>query len=61
MPSDSGFKRLAEGDRPTVTFKLDGETIRALQGETVAAALLAAGRLVFRETAVSGADAAPFA
>lgn len=60
MPSDSGFKRLADVDASTVTLRVDGETVSAHLGETVAAALLAAGRLAFRETAVSGRKRGPF-
>ncbi|MGI9416469.1 MAG: (2Fe-2S)-binding protein [Geminicoccaceae bacterium] len=60
MPSDSGFKRLAEGSAASVTLHVDGEALAARAGDTVAAALLAAGRFTFRQTAVSGSDRGPF-
>ncbi len=60
MPSDSGFKRPAEGDAPSVTLDFDGNVVMACPGDTVAAALLAAGRFTFRQTAVSGSDRGPF-
>ena len=41
--------RLAEGERgPQITFELDGEPCTAYDGETIAAAMLAAGRRSFR-------------
>lgn len=60
MSSDSSFKRPAEGDAPSVTLSVDGEALAARAGDTVAAALLAAGQLTFRQTAVSGSDRGPF-
>ena len=60
MPSDSSFKRLGDVDAASVTLRVDGETVSAHLGETVAAALVAAGRLAFRETAVSGRKRGPF-
>lgn len=47
------FDRPTEG--PAVTFTFDGAPVAARAGDSVAAALLAAGHLVFRETSVSGA------
>jgi predicted molibdopterin-dependent oxidoreductase YjgC len=41
----------AEGRGRAVTIRLDGEAMTAYEGETVAAALLAAGRRTFRTTA----------
>ena len=35
---------------PLVEIKVDGETIQAIEGEPIAAALLAAGKSVFRYT-----------
>ena len=46
--------------RAPVSIWFEGEEILAEQGDSVAAALLAAGILVFRHTAVSGAARAPF-
>jgi D-hydroxyproline dehydrogenase subunit gamma len=55
------FRRLPEadaGDAVAVTF--DGRPLAARRGDTVAAALLAAGVLANRETPVSGAPRAPW-
>lgn len=43
-----------------MTIVVDGAPLRARAGDTVAAALLAAGVLAFRRTAVSGAPRGPF-
>ncbi len=37
-------------EEPTVEIEVDGEVIRAIPGEPIAAALLAAGKNVFRYT-----------
>ena len=60
MSSDSSFKRLADGVAPSVTLRVDGEAVTACSGETVAAAMLAAGRLAFRQTPVTGRARGPF-
>lgn len=53
------FKRL--GDTGTaVTLKVDGKPIRARAGDTVAAAMLAAGVDHCRTTPVTGAPRAPY-
>lgn len=53
------FKRL--GDTGTaVTLKVDGQPIRARTGDTVAAAMLAAGLDHCRTTPVTGAPRAPY-
>jgi len=53
------FKRL--GDTGTaVTLKVDGQPIRARAGDTVAAAMLAAGLDHCRTTPVTGAPRAPY-
>ncbi|CAH2598613.1 (2Fe-2S)-binding protein [Rhodovastum atsumiense] len=52
------FKRL-DPAQATLRFTFEGQSIAARPGETVAAALLAAGIGVFRETPVSGAPRAP--
>jgi len=49
VPVAAGVER---GERLTFTF--DGERIVAFRGESVAAALLAAGRRTLRSTAVKG-------
>ena len=53
------FRRLHSGGEP-VTIWLDGERIEARAGESVAAALLAAGTRDFRTTPVSGAARGPW-
>lgn len=44
----------------TLRFRFDGTEVEARPGDTVAAALLAAGVTVFRQTPVSGAPRGPF-
>ena len=53
------FRRRAPVSVP-VTIWFEGEEVQAEQGESLAAALLAAGVSVFRHTAVNGAARAPF-
>jgi sarcosine oxidase subunit alpha len=43
-----------------VTLTVDGRSIEAREGDTVAAALLSAGILEFRTTPVTGAPRGPF-
>jgi predicted molibdopterin-dependent oxidoreductase YjgC len=43
------------GPRSPITFLVDGEQVTAFQGETVAAALMGAGRRTFRTTARNAA------
>lgn len=52
------WKRLPDA-AATVEIAVDGERVRARDGDTVAAALLAAGVTTFRTT-FSGAPRAPF-
>ena len=59
MKPDSPFLRLREPDAP-VRLKWEAEEILAAPGDTLAAALLAAGVDVFRATPVSGAPRAPY-
>ena len=54
------FRRIAESHAASVTLTLDGRSIEAQAGDSVAAALLANGALVSRKTPVSGAPRAPF-
>ena len=44
----------------TVTLTVDGQRVFARDGDTVAAALLAAGRQAIRRAAVTGAPRAPY-
>lgn len=56
------FKRLADASaaRAAVTLTVDGKPVSAREGDTVAAALLAAGIDHCRTTPVSGAPRAPY-
>ena len=61
MPST--FRRLEEPDEAEsrwVEIQVDGQSVRAREGESVAAALLAAGLRSNRTTPISGAPRAPF-
>lgn len=53
------FKRLHDEAAP-VGVTIDGEAFTAREGDSVAAALLAAGRTHCRTTPVSGAPRAPY-
>ena len=53
------FRRLDSSLAP-VSFNFEGSTIAAREGDSVAAALLAAGISTFRETPVSNAPRAPY-
>ena len=53
------FKRLAEAGAP-VTITVDGKSISARAGDTVASALLAAGIDHCRTTPVTGTPRAPY-
>jgi sarcosine oxidase subunit alpha len=53
------FKRLAETG-PSVALTIDGKAVRTASGDTVAAALLAAGIGHCRTTPVTGAPRAPY-
>jgi D-hydroxyproline dehydrogenase subunit gamma len=54
------FRRLPDHEQRSVTIHVDGERISARAGDTVAAALLAAGHEHCRTTPVSGAPRAPY-
>jgi sarcosine oxidase subunit alpha len=53
------FNRTVDVSAPDVMVAVDGKTIEARDGDTVAAAMLAAGILQFRTTPVSGAPRGP--
>ena len=53
------FRRL-EDARREIEFDFEGRLVTAREGESVAAALLAAGLRSFRATAISGAPRAPW-
>ena len=54
------FQRSQPDARQRVTFTIDGKTVDAREGDTVAAAMLAAGFDHCRTTPVSGAPRAPY-
>ncbi len=54
------FRRLPDLAGATVRFTIDGRPATARAGDTVAAALLAAGVAACRTTPVSGAPRAPY-
>lgn len=54
------FARLPDDSAAQVTIVVDGTKVTARAGDSVAAALLAAGLRAFRSTAVSGAPRGPF-
>ena len=60
MPSDSRFTRRLDGAERPVVIDFEGAALEARAGESVAAALLASGRIVTRTTPVSGARRGPF-
>src|SRR5215472_11258246 len=54
------FRRLTDARRPALTVVINGVAAQAREGDSVAAALLAAGHLACRTTAVSGVPRAPY-
>ena len=54
------FVRLPDDAATEVAITIDGEPFAARTGDTVAAALLAAGRRAFRTTAATGAPRGPY-
>jgi len=58
MPST--FIRLEDPDSRWVNIQIDGKATRAREGDSVAAALLAAGLRSCRTTPISGKPRAPF-
>src|SRR5690348_10069947 len=54
------FRRLPDAAAAAVTIAVDGHFVPARVGDTVAAALLAAGFGTFRTTGVSGASRGPY-
>lgn len=59
MKTGSTFRRL-ETIGPPVTVEFNGRSLELPLGDNLAAALLTAGIVQFRETPVSGAPRAPF-
>jgi predicted molibdopterin-dependent oxidoreductase YjgC len=54
------YRRPPDDPRPVVRITFDGRAIEAREGDSVAAALLAAGVSTCRTTPVSGAPRAPY-
>ena len=54
------FRRLTEASGAPVAITIDGVRVAARAGDSVAAAMLAAGHLIARSTPVSGAPRAPY-
>jgi sarcosine oxidase subunit alpha len=54
------FQRLPDAKAKPLNFSIDGKPATGSEGDSVAAALLLAGRRVFRETAVTGAARGPW-
>jgi predicted molibdopterin-dependent oxidoreductase YjgC len=54
------FRRLSDVGEAAIAITIDGKAATARAGDTVAAALLAAGPGHFRTTAVSGAPRGPW-
>lgn len=60
MQTGSMFRRLPSRPAAAVTLTVDGRPVTAREGDTVAAAVLAAGLPSTRTTPVSGAPRAPY-
>lgn len=54
------FNRLPDRDRPIVKFRFEDQPVEALAGDSIAAALLAAGHLTFRQTPTDAAPRGPY-
>lgn len=54
------FRRLPDTRRREVSITVDGRPVAAREGDSVAAALLAAGSVACRTTAVTGASRGPY-
>ena len=54
------FKRIEDADGGPIAFTFEGRPVEARRGDSVAAALLAAGEPVFRASPVSGSPRGPF-
>ncbi len=52
--------RIERDDLATVMIEFEGKPVEARKGDSVAAALLAAGHRIFRSTPISGAARGPF-
>jgi hypothetical protein len=60
IPGGCMFRRLSDRKESSVSFTFDGVPTMARQGDSVAAALLAAGHCITRRTPVSGTARGPY-
>lgn len=60
MPKDSLFRRLSDPPGGEVIIRFDGQPVAAREGDSVAAALLAAGHAVLRATPAGGKPRGPW-
>lgn len=60
MPDVSRPTRLEPSTEPGIGFTFEGRVLKAAPGDSVAAALLAAGIVDFRNTTVTGTARGPF-
>ncbi len=60
MPNASLFRRLPDPKRRTVAITFEDRTVQAREGDSVAAAMLAAGMVTARRTPVGGAHRGPY-
>lgn len=60
MQIDSPFNRLVTAPAGAVTIEIDGQPFTAREGDSVAAALLAAGAIPSRTTPASASPRAPY-
>ena len=60
MPNDSVFRRLSDPPDGEVTIRFDGQPVAAREGDSVAAALLAAGFAALRTTPAGGNPRGPW-
>ena len=54
------FKRFNQKTKLSVKIEFDGQVVEAVEGDTVAGAIMAAGISDFREAPVSGAPRGPY-
>lgn len=54
------FKHIEAESETSVAFTFEGRQVTADRGDSIASALLAAGEIVFRNTAISGVQRGPF-
>jgi D-hydroxyproline dehydrogenase subunit gamma len=60
VPNDSPFRRLPDPGRRAVAITFENRPLQACEGDSVAAAILAAGIATTRKTPIGGAPRGPF-